>query len=193
MDNRQANFLIDYQNKNKVILTTEKLNNYLTMLNVHKSFEIPFTDHKFYNNLLQLSKNIVHNEDLESWNILDQYIELNIENIDKNFLVEAVQGFGKVKYFKFKFWYYCENKIMENMKNYSTEELSKIVYSFSFANKGSDYFYLTIAEELTKRKISKLSNEEFILIYNAYKHVNIKDKVFNLILVKAREEKFNHL
>jgi hypothetical protein len=43
------------------------------------------------------------------------------------------------------------------------------------------------------RKISNLTENEFILIYNAYTSVKINDKIFNLLLEKARKENFSHI
>lgn len=174
-------------------LTEEKITIYLSKLETHKSFEIPYADHSFYKALLEMSKNIVQNEELESWYILDQYVELNIDSLNKEFLVEIAQAFGKVKFFKFKFWYFLENRIVKEIRNMSNTELARIVYSFAYAGKGSDYFYKIIAEELMRRKISKLNEEEFILVYNAFKSVKITEKVFNLLIDKARQEKYSYL
>jgi len=173
--------------------TEEKTSIYLSKLETHKSFEIPYKDHSFYQALLKMSQNIVQNEDLDSWYILDQYVQLNIEILDKDFLIDTAQAFGKVKFFKFKFWYFLENRIVKEIQNMSNTELAKVVYSFAFAGKGSDYLYKLFAEELMKRKISKLNEDEFILVYNAFGNVKIRNKVFNLLLNKARQEKFSYL
>lgn len=106
--------------------------------------------------------------------------------------MDAIENFAKIKYWKFKFWYYCEDKIIKEFKTYDNYELAKIIYSFSFAEKGSDYLYNSIAKELMVRKLSNFSEKEFILIYNAYTHVKINDKIFNLLLEKVRQEKFNN-
>lgn len=193
LDNNLTFFLIDYKNQNEMTLTEEKINTYLSLLDTHKSFVIPFQDHSFYTGLLEMSKQIVQNEELESWYILDQYVELNIETLSKEFLVEATQAFGKIKFFRFKFWYFLENRIVKEVKNMSNTELAKVAYSFAYAGKGSDYLYKVIAEELMRRKISNLNEEEFILVYNAFYNVKIKDKVFNLLLDKARQEKYSNL
>ena len=193
LDNNLTIFLIDYKNQNEMTLSEEKINNYHSQLQKHKSFEIPLSDHSFYKGLLEMSKNIVQNEELDSWYILDQYVVLNIEIFDKEFLVEIAEAFGKVKFFRFKLWYYLENRIVQEIKNMNNFELVKIAYSFAYASKGSDYFYKAIAEELLRRKISKLNEEEFILVYNAYKNIKIRDKIFNLLLDKARQEKYSYL
>lgn len=193
LDNNLTTFLIDIKNQNQMTLTEEKVNNYLSKLETHKKFVIPYTDHDFYRGLLEMSNNIVQNEELESWYILDQYVELNIETLDKEFLIEATQAFGKVKFFKFRFWYFLENRIVKEVKNLNNIELAKVVYSFAYAGKGSDYLYKVIAEEFMRRKISTLNEEEFILVYNAFNGVKIRDKIFNLLLDKARQEKFSYL
>jgi len=193
LDDNLRTFLIDYNNRKEVVLSEENIENYLSLLKEHKSFEIPFIEHTYYKNLLKISKSIVQNEELESWYILDQYIELNIDSLQRDFLVEAIEGFGKIKFFKFKFWYFVENRIVQDYKSYCNLDLAKIVYSFAYAGKGSDYFYRIIAEELMRRKISKLTEEEFILIHNAYANLKIKDKIFNLLIEKARKEKFSYL
>jgi hypothetical protein len=166
---------------------------YLKYLEKHKNNEIPFVDNDFYKDILELNKSIEENQELETWSILDEYIELNLENIEKDFFLDLIENFGKIKYWKFKFWYFCENKIINDYKSYNNYELAKLIYSFSFAEKGSDYLYNSIAKELMLRKISNLTEKEFILIYNAYTTVKIDDKIFNLLLEKARKENFSHI
>lgn len=174
-------------------LSEEKINNYLSLLQKHKSFEIPYTDDSFYLDLLKMSKNIVQNEELESWYILEQYVELKIDSLEKELLVEFAQAFGKIKFFRFKFWYFLENRLVKEIKNMTNTELAKTIYSFAYASKGSDYVYKVFAEELMIRKISQLNEEEFILVYNAYSNFRIRNKIFNLLLEKARQEKFSYL
>ena len=192
-ENNPNIFLLDSNKNNEISLTTETINNYKFILEKHNKNIIPYCDHELYKDMLDLSKSIVHNEELESWYILDLYIELNIEHLNLDFLVEAIEGFSKIKYFKFKFWYFCENKIIENIKHFSNDQISKLIYYYSYPNKGSDYFYKILSEEIFRRKISNFTEGEFILIYNGFKMINFKDKIFNLILEKARKEIFNNL
>lgn len=185
---------MDYiDNKKGLSVTEEKIEYYHSLLEKHRNYEIPYTDHSFYKELMSISKDISENAELESWYVLEQYIELNIETMDIEFLVETIKNFSKINFFRFKFWYTIENRIVKEYKSYTNLELAKIVYSLSYVEKGSDYIYRIIAEELMKRKISSLNEEEFILVYNSYIKIKMSNKVFNLMLDKARKEIYSYL
>jgi len=187
-------FLLNISNNTKQLdLIGEKLNDYFNLLEKHKKFVIPYTDHLFYHELLNLSNEISGNAEAESWYILEQYTELNIEILSKENLVDIIQSFSKIKFFRFKFWYTIENRLVKEYKDYSNTDLAKIIYCLAYAEKGSDYIYRILSEEVMKRKISTFNQEEFILIYNAYNKVKIRDKMFNLMLEKARKELYSNL
>jgi len=155
--------------------------------------KIPFSDHSFYRQLFDISKTMTSKEGLESWYLIDRYIELNIESMNKNDLMEMLDVFAEIKYFKFKFWYSVEKFVIKKLPIYTNNDIVRILYNFTTAGKGSNYIFVKIAEEIQIRGIRSFTGEEFKDIYYCYEYLDLPDvidKVFLTILKQAKKEVF---
>lgn len=166
---------------------------YLDMINKHYRMSIPFIDDEFYLDLFNLTKQIENNNDLDSWVVLENYFKLNLERLSNDIFAEVIEEFGKIKYFRFEFWYLIEKNLHINLHKFNNNQLARIIYSFAYAEKGSNYLFKLLVKEVLDRKIRNFNEEEFIMIYNGFKIYNIKDKLLNAMLEKAKEELFSHL
>lgn len=182
----QSNSEFNGRNETIVAMSSEE---YFNLLDRHYQMKIPFTDDAYYKELFKVSSQIVNNAELESWTIIDRYVLLNLDYIDKTFLLQVVEQFGKFKYFKFEFWYMIEKWVKKNIQSLTNYELAMLLYSFAHAEKGSNYLYdILIRKEIIKRGLKTFNEKEFVLIYNGFKFSKIKDKFLWAMLDKVKEE-----
>jgi hypothetical protein len=179
--------------KNESEVITISSDEYYDLLDKHYQMKIPFTDNEYYLQLFQISSQIVNNADLESWNIIDRYVILNLELIEKSFIINVIEQLSKFKYYRFEFWYMIENWCVKNVKNVSNAELAISIYSFAHAEKGSNYLYTILSKEVLDRGLRSFNEREFVMIYNGFKICKIKDKLLWAFLNKAREEVYSEV
>ena len=91
--------------------STKSAKLYYDLLSIHKQMKIPFVDENYYKDLFEISCRISNSSaDFESWYIIQRYGELNVENIDKEFLCDIINQFANIKISDFEFWYYVEKE-----------------------------------------------------------------------------------
>jgi hypothetical protein len=179
------NYMEEYQSKDIQI--------YYNLLSKNKKLSVPYTDDDYYSELFDFSKRIVNNQDLESWEIIEKYVKLNLEILDRNFLTEIIDQYATIKYYKFEFWYLAEKEIIKTIKQFDNSQLSNIIYSFGYAEKGSNYFFRIMSEEVLNRGIRNFSEKEFVMIYNGFKLNKINDKLLWAILNSAKKELYPNI
>ena len=161
----------------------EKAKSYSNLIDKHYKLNIPYLDHSVYKELLISSKTFSqnyykeHNEYLESFYILEKYLTLNINTISPEDFVEYVEEFSKVKFFRFEFWYYVEKHILKNISQFNNQLLSRLIYNLSYAEKGSNYLWICLAERILEIQPKNFNETEFILIFNSFKTVKIEHKL----------------
>ena len=65
---------------------------------VIESLNFLAADEEYYKDLFEISCKISNSSaDLESWNIILKFTQLNFENVDKEFLTKVVYQFSKIK------------------------------------------------------------------------------------------------
>jgi hypothetical protein len=190
-------------NYNENLLTDlylkEKSQQYFDSIEKHRKTRIPFLDHSTYKNMLEATKPFSldylkrKNEFLDSFYILEKYVTLNMEILSTSDFIEYIEEFSKVKYFKFDFWFYVEKHIIKNLNKFNNDELSKLIYNLAFAEVCSNYLWKLLAERVLDIQPKNFTENEFILVYNAFKIVKIENKLLWAFLNRTLIEVYPHL
>jgi hypothetical protein len=160
---------------------------YASLINQHYDSHLPYTNKEYYSQLFYFSSSIPHSNGLQSWDILFNYIKYNIDILDKEFLIDALQQYSRLNYENFEFWYYVEKRLTKEIRSFSNKELAIVTYSFGHVRQGSDHIFTLLGREVLDRGIRNFSENEFIMIYNGLKNSGIRDKLLWAILNKAKE------
>jgi len=161
---------------------------YFDLIEQHGASIIPFSDDELYLELFKLSSNIMNNQDLESWGIIEKYAILRLDNIDMNFLFKIIEQLSKIRTTNFEFWYLSEKKILNNLSSISNNQLSSLIYHFAISDSASNHLFNTLADEILNRGIRNFKEAEFVLIYNGFKYNRIKNKLLWAFLNRAKLE-----
>lgn len=180
---------LDSQQNSNLNTQTEPAKLYYNLLSIHNKMKIPFIDEEYYKDLFEISCKISNSSaDLESWNIILKFTQLNFENVDKEFLTKVVYQFSKIKISDFEFWYYMEKRVLKSIKEFSNQQISILIYSFGFNDKGSNYLFENLANEILNRKMKSFNQDEFYYFYMGLKMNKYKDKLLWAILDRAHKE-----
>lgn len=114
----------------------------------------------------------------------------NLLNKHRDLLLDMIYNISKKECGSYKMYYLLEEVFLKNITTYESSFIIKFAYSFALGNEGSIRFYKKIIEEILKRKVSSLTAEEYVLLYNCISIADVKDDFFWVIMKKANEEKF---
>jgi hypothetical protein len=112
-----------------------------------KQFELP----NISNIIIDLTQ--IDLELPKAWNKLADLVRLNLQNVDKNYIIYFVMGFSKVEYKDQVFWKELQDFVKLHINEFTVEDLKKITLSF-LKNKDT--------VELWKSIESRLSSPEMI-------------------------------
>lgn len=196
-NNNNSKDIESYNNHENIpdkIKQQENLKEYNLSLNKHFNFDYQFTDLEYYYELYTSIARIKESSKIEDGlMILNDLIvfQLNylLEN-NQSFLINILELLSEHKLGTYKMYFLVEEEFIKNLPTYASEFIVRMAYAFVLNDQGSKYFYNKIADEILKRKISNLSDKEFLFIYNTMSLVSLDNKMFWLIANRANKELF---
>ena len=81
-----------------------------------------------------------------------------------------------------------EKRVLKSIKEFSNQQISILIYSFGFNDKGSNYLFENLANEILNRKMKSFNQDEFYYFYMGLKMNKYKDKLLWAILDRAHKE-----
>mmetsp|Transcript_20920 Transcript_20920/g.21711 ORF Transcript_20920/g.21711 Transcript_20920/m.21711 type:complete len:253 (+) Transcript_20920:2-760(+) len=190
IDTSETQSQVQLKPEDKESLVAEYKKSYLK----HFEFQYQFTDLNYYKQLYShtiKAKNLV--DISSSLNILNDLIEYQhvflVEN-QEEFLVDVLLLLADYKTGSYKMYYLIEEQIIKNIQKLSTSTIINISYAFILNEQGSKHYYNKVADDILKRKISNLTTDEFVFVYNTMSLAKLDNKMFWLIAEKANKEKY---